>query len=72
VPKSSVVTTDYRDPNVYLNVTAADPDAMGPVLSLSAGLEVGEIVTSIDEGGASTDPSVELEGTTTSSRGSLA
>ena len=48
------MTTDYRDPNVDLNVTAADPDAMDPVLALSGGLEVGGIVTSIDarnEGG---------------------
>ena len=60
------MTTDYRDPNVDLNVTAADPDAMDPVLSMSDGLEVGEIVTSNrTRRGASTDPSVELEGTTT-------
>jgi hypothetical protein len=64
MPKSSVVTTDYRDPDVDLKVTTADPHAMDPVLSMSDGLEVGEIVTSADERRPSTDSSVELDGTT--------
>ena len=65
MPKSRVVTTDYQDPDVDLDVSTADPHAMDPVLSMSDGLKAGEIV-STDEEGASTDPSVELDGTTRS------
>ena len=46
-------------------VSTADPHAMDPVLSMSDGLKAGEIV-SIGEEGASTDPSVEVDGTTRS------
>ena len=64
MPKSSDVTADYRDPDVDLKVTVADPDAMDPVLPMSDGLEVGEIATSTHQRRASTDASGELDGTT--------
>jgi hypothetical protein len=64
MPKSSVVTTDYQDPDLDLKVTASDPDAMGPTLSMSDEFVDREIVTSTDERGASTDRFIELDRTT--------
>ena len=64
MPKSSVVTTDYQDPDLDLKVTAADPDAMDPTLSMNDEFVDREIVTSTDERGASTDRFIELDRTT--------